>query len=307
MVGSVLIGRMNEEKDFNLIDPVFFTTSNVGGKGPNIGKDVPALKDAKNIDELKAMNTIVSCQGGDYTNEVYPKLRAAGWKGYWIDAASALRMEKVMALFQRRRERAEAVDVNVRRRRKLLDPRVERRGCIDGQRLVRPERRQHLRGMAGLREYAMIFQAVHWIVGGADGLDVEFFEDALRRQRRRGQFFVRRFPDFFRRRSVEQFRDAEIALQFQVRPVIQRIAQRLRNGLGPREKLVMRRGGAGAEFFRDTVAAHRAPLVMVAGQPDFKQVAELAVARDVTRRDMAVIIKNRLRLGILVVKPAGGF
>ncbi len=94
MVGSVLMGRMREEKDFNLIDPVFFTTSNVGGKGPDIGRDVPVLKDAKNIDELKAMETIVSCQGGDYTNEVYPKLRAAGWKGYWIDAASALRMEK---------------------------------------------------------------------------------------------------------------------------------------------------------------------------------------------------------------------
>jgi len=94
MVGSVLMGRMNEEKDFSVIDPVFFTTSNVGGKGPNIGKDVPALKDAKNIDDLKAMDAIVSCQGGDYTNEVYPKLRAAGWRGYWIDAASSLRMEK---------------------------------------------------------------------------------------------------------------------------------------------------------------------------------------------------------------------
>jgi len=94
MVGSVLMGRMNEEKDFNLIDPVFFTTSNVGGKGPNVGKEVPALKDAKNIDDLKTMDAVVSCQGGDYTNEVYPKLRAAGWKGYWIDAASSLRMEK---------------------------------------------------------------------------------------------------------------------------------------------------------------------------------------------------------------------
>src|SRR5574340_1439025 len=92
-VGSVLMGRMREEKVFDLIDPVFFTTSNVGGKGPDIGRDVPALRDAKNIDELKAMETIVSCQGGDYTNEVYPKLRAAGWKGYWIDAASALRMK----------------------------------------------------------------------------------------------------------------------------------------------------------------------------------------------------------------------
>jgi aspartate-semialdehyde dehydrogenase len=85
---------MMEEKDFDLIDPVFFTTSNVGGKGPKIGKDVPTLKDAKSIDELKAMEIIVSCQGGDYTHEVFPGLRAAGWNGYWIDAASALRMEK---------------------------------------------------------------------------------------------------------------------------------------------------------------------------------------------------------------------
>jgi aspartate-semialdehyde dehydrogenase len=92
MVGSVLMGRMKEEKDFDLVDPVFFTTSNVGGKGPNIGKDVPALKDAKNIDELKKLDAIVSCQGGEYTTEVYPKLREAGWKGYWIDAASTLRM-----------------------------------------------------------------------------------------------------------------------------------------------------------------------------------------------------------------------
>ncbi len=94
MVGSVLMGRMKEERDFDLIDPVFFTTSNVGGKGPSIGKDVPPLKDAKNVDELKAMDAIISCQGGEYTSEMFPKLRAAGWKGYWIDAASALRMDK---------------------------------------------------------------------------------------------------------------------------------------------------------------------------------------------------------------------
>ena len=92
MVGSVLTGRMKEEKDFNLVEPVFFTTSNVGGKGPDIGKDVPALKDANNVDELKKMDIILTCQGGEYTTEVYPKLREAGWKGYWIDAASTLRM-----------------------------------------------------------------------------------------------------------------------------------------------------------------------------------------------------------------------
>jgi aspartate-semialdehyde dehydrogenase len=94
MVGSVLMGRMKEEKDFDHIDPVFFTTSNPGGKGPAIGKDVPPLKDAKSVDELKAMDIIITCQGGDYTSEMFPKLRAAGWKGYWIDAASTLRMEE---------------------------------------------------------------------------------------------------------------------------------------------------------------------------------------------------------------------
>ena len=93
MVGSVLMGRMKEERDFDHIDPVFFTTSNVGGKGPDISKDVPPLKDANSIDELKDCDAIISCQGGDYTQAIYPQLRAAGWNGYWIDAASTLRMK----------------------------------------------------------------------------------------------------------------------------------------------------------------------------------------------------------------------
>ena len=94
MVGSVLMQRMRDERDFDLIEPVFFTTSQVGGVAPDVGREVPALKDANSIDELRAMEVIISCQGGDYTTEVFPKLRAAGWKGYWIDAASTLRMEK---------------------------------------------------------------------------------------------------------------------------------------------------------------------------------------------------------------------
>lgn len=93
MVGSVLMQRMREEQDFDHFEPIFFTTSNVGGQGPAVGKDIPPLKDAKSIDELKAMDVIVTCQGGDYTKEVYPQLRAAGWNGYWIDAASTLRMQ----------------------------------------------------------------------------------------------------------------------------------------------------------------------------------------------------------------------
>jgi aspartate-semialdehyde dehydrogenase len=93
MVGSVLMQRMREEQDFALIEPVFFTTSNVGGQAPNFGTEAPALKDARSVDALKQMDIIVTCQGGDYTNEIYPQLRAAGWSGHWIDAASALRME----------------------------------------------------------------------------------------------------------------------------------------------------------------------------------------------------------------------
>jgi len=93
MVGSVLMQRMLEEGDFDHIaEPIFFTTSQTGASGPDIGKETPPLKDARNIDELKQMDAIISCQGGDYTNEVYDKLRASGWQGYWIDAASSLRM-----------------------------------------------------------------------------------------------------------------------------------------------------------------------------------------------------------------------
>ncbi|MCB9652701.1 MAG: aspartate-semialdehyde dehydrogenase [Deltaproteobacteria bacterium] len=93
MVGSVLMDRMTLEDDFAGLEPVFFTTSNVGGAGPSAGGGQP-LKDARSIDDLKGMDVIVSCQGGDYTQAVHPALRAAGWNGYWIDAASALRMQK---------------------------------------------------------------------------------------------------------------------------------------------------------------------------------------------------------------------
>jgi aspartate-semialdehyde dehydrogenase len=93
MVGSVLMDRMRDENDFADIEPVFFTTSNVGGQGPDIGKPAPALKDAADIDELKTLDVIISCQGGDYTQQVFGPLRAVGWDGYWIDAASSLRMD----------------------------------------------------------------------------------------------------------------------------------------------------------------------------------------------------------------------
>ena len=93
MVGSVLMQRMQAEKDFELIDePIFFSTSSVGGQAPLDGKNIPALKDAYALDELAQMDVVVSCQGGDYTKKVFQPLRDMGWGGYWIDAASALRM-----------------------------------------------------------------------------------------------------------------------------------------------------------------------------------------------------------------------
>lgn len=92
MVGSVLMERMLTENDFDGIEPTFYTTSNIGGQGPNIGRDIEPLKNANDVEELKAMDAIVTCQGGDYTREMHPALRKSGWQGYWIDAASALRM-----------------------------------------------------------------------------------------------------------------------------------------------------------------------------------------------------------------------
>ncbi|KQP35795.1 aspartate-semialdehyde dehydrogenase [Pseudorhodoferax sp. Leaf274] len=93
MVGSVLIDRMQAEGDFALIEPVFFSTSNAGGKAPAQAKNETTLQDAYDIAALKRCDIIITAQGGDYTSEVFPKLRAAGWNGHWIDAASTLRMK----------------------------------------------------------------------------------------------------------------------------------------------------------------------------------------------------------------------
>ena len=94
MVGSVLIDRMQAEGDFALIEPVFFSTSDAGGKAPAQAKNETALKDAFDIDALKKCDVIITAQGGDYTSDVFPRLRASGWHGHWIDAANALRMNK---------------------------------------------------------------------------------------------------------------------------------------------------------------------------------------------------------------------
>ena len=94
MVGSVLVERMLAEKDFARIEPVFFSTSQTGARGPDIGRETPAVSDAKDITALGQMDVLISCQGSDYTKDIHPKLRKAGWTGYFIDAASAMRMDK---------------------------------------------------------------------------------------------------------------------------------------------------------------------------------------------------------------------
>jgi aspartate-semialdehyde dehydrogenase len=93
MVGSVLMDRMRAEGDFALIEPLFFSTSNAGGAAPAMARNETRLADAHDVKALARCDIIVTAQGGDYTNEVFPKLRGAGWKGHWIDAASALRMK----------------------------------------------------------------------------------------------------------------------------------------------------------------------------------------------------------------------
>ncbi len=94
MVGSVLMDRMQTEGDFDLIEPMFFSTSNAGGRAPALAKNEPTLQDAFDIEALKRCDIIISAQGGDYTSDVFPKLRSAGWSGHWIDAASTLRMNE---------------------------------------------------------------------------------------------------------------------------------------------------------------------------------------------------------------------
>ncbi len=94
MVGSVLMDRMIKEKDFSGFDAIFFSTSQVGQTGPDVGMNIPPLQDAYDIEALANTDIIVTCQGGDYTKDVYPRLRKSGWQGYWIDAASTLRMDK---------------------------------------------------------------------------------------------------------------------------------------------------------------------------------------------------------------------
>ena len=219
-----------------------------------------------------------------------------------VGQTAALRMEIIMPPLQRADEGAETIDVHIRGGGKPLHPGVETGGSIHRQRLVRPKCRQHPGRMPLPGKRAMMFQRVYRIVRRAHDLDLELFEDALCRQRRRGQLVIGLFPDLGGGLFAQQVRDAEITPQLKVRPMIQRVAQRVRHRPRPRLELLLRRSVAGDEFLRHTVAAHRPPLVMIPLQPDLKQVPEPPVLRNVPWRYMTVIIENRLPLGKLPVQ-----
>ena len=177
---------------------------------------------------------------------------------------------------------------------------------MHGPRLVRTERREHRRRQRGPLQRAVRREVVGRVVRGAEGGDAEFFQDAVRREPGRAQALVGMFPDAGGGGLVEGFVDAEVALQFQVGPVVERIAQREGHGGRPSTEFLLGIGVARDEAFVDAVGPHGAPFVVVALQPDFVQVAELPVARDVAGREVAMVVEDRLRRGEGMVETARG-
>ena len=224
-----------------------------------------------------------------------------------IGEAAAHLVEEIVPAGERIHEIVEARDGRAAYARELLDPGIEQLGQMDVERLIGAKGGEHLGGETGSGQRLVAGQVVGGIVGGAEGGDVELAEDALGAQFVGGQQFVGAVPDALRARFVEQFVDAEVALQLQVRPVIQRVAQGIGHGAGPGQELLVGVHRPGAKPLVHAVGAHGAPLVMVALQPDFEQVGELPVAGQIERRQVAMIIQNGLPLGVLVIEPPRGF
>ena len=145
-------------------------------------------------------------------------------------------------------------------------------------------------------------EGVDGVVGGANDLDLEFFQNARGRKIRLGELAVRFVPDFARGVGRDQAIDAEVAFQFEMAPMVKRISQRVWHGLAPREKFFIGLGFARAKFFRNSIAAHRAPFVVVAFQPDLGQVGKAPVASKVLGRKVAVVIDDRQLLRHLMIK-----
>ena len=212
-----------------------------------------------------------------------------------VGKAATLRVKKIMPRTQRAQKIRKARDINITRTGETRDPRLEHFRRIDRQRFVRAKRGQHPRRQSRGGNGLVRLQVVRRAVRGAKRIDVEFFQDALRGQFRRGELFVGALPDARRAGFIQQFIDAEITLQLQMSPVIKRIAQRVRHRRGPGAEFFKWHGLAGAEALAHPVGPHGPPFVMVAFEPDVKKIVELPVARDVLRRKVAMIIKRSAR------------
>ena len=214
-------------------------------------------------------------------------------------------VEEIVPLSERVLERTQVADVHVGRLGEPIDPGVEGLRLVHVERLVGPEGRIDFRGATGLGDGPVVGEVVGGIVGGAERAHVESFEQAPRREFGLLEQGIGLLPDGGRGLLVEQGVDAEVALQFQVGPVVERIAQRVRDRPGEGEEFLVGIGIAGAERFRGPVAAHRAPLVVIALQPDLVEVGELPVRRDVGRRQVIVVVEDGLRRREVVVEAPG--
>ena len=189
------------------------------------------------------------------------------------------------------------------RRAKLVDPRIPHRGLTHRECLVGAKRRiDSSEQLAGFSNPPVVLQRIGRIVRRAHNCDAIRFENAMYRHRR--QLLIRLIPDFLRGRFVEQLVDAEEPFQFEVRPVIKRVTQRVRDGAGVGEEFFPIAGVARAVLLGHAVGTHRPPFVVIARQPDLVQVAKDFVVRNLVGWQMAVIVEDRLRFRVVVVQLA---
>src|SRR5262249_45064763 len=213
----------------------------------------------------------------------------------------------LMTLSQCVKKIGKARDVRVRRSRELICPVVEQCWVFDVKRPIRTECRKYCGRDPCVLDAFVMLERGNRIVRGTDVDNTELLQDPLHGQIYLRELFVRAIPDLFRGVLVEQLVNAEVTLQLQVRPVIQRITKCVRDGPCPRQEFFVWVRTSGAVPFRDTVGAHCAPLIVITFKPYFSEIAEAMIVGNLLRRKMAVIIKDGLIRCVFAKKVAGGF
>ena len=215
-------------------------------------------------------------------------------------------MEVIVTFAQSVQEIREGADMDIGGGSETLDPGIEYGGEMNVQGAIGAKRRVDTRGQMGRGNLGVGLQIVGGVIGGAEGTHPELGENSLRGQFRGFQKLVGMLPNFRSRLFVEQFVDAKIALQFQVSPVVERIAEAVRDRGGPSEELVVGRSIAGTKGFSDAVGTHGTPFVVIALEPNLEEVAKPPIGGDVRRGEMRVEIKDGLTGGKSVIEMAGG-